>query len=173
MVEHNWCCMVMVEAVNHLTLHPTSILYIYIVFPKPSMLWMGIWVNPYANICVGGGQFLLKIVGMVEQYWRCKVMVGAVNHLTLHPTSILYIYILFQKLSMLWMGIWVYLHANMCAGGGIFFWKFKVWLNTIDAVRSWWGLYTTSLCIPVPYYIYISVSETFYAVNGDMGVPSC
>ena len=123
MVEHNWCCMVMVEAVNHLTLHPTSILYIYIVFPKPSMLWMGIWVNPYANICVGGGQFLLKIEGMVEQYWRCKVMVGAVNHLTLHPTSILYIYILFQKLSMLWMGIWVYLHANMCAGGGNFFLK--------------------------------------------------
>ena len=56
----------MVEAVKHLTLHPTSILYIYILFQKLSMLWMGIWVYPHANICAGGGNFFLKIEGMVE-----------------------------------------------------------------------------------------------------------
>ena len=50
----------MVEAVNHLTLHPTSILYIYIVFQKLYMLWMGIWVHPYA-----GGRFL-EIEGTAE-----------------------------------------------------------------------------------------------------------
>jgi hypothetical protein len=49
----------MVEAVNHLTLHPTSI-YIEIlnVFQRTQVLWMGIWVHPYANICAGGGRFL-------------------------------------------------------------------------------------------------------------------
>ena len=47
----------MVEAVNHLTLHPTYRYYICIVFQKLNMLWMGICVNPYANICVGGGRF--------------------------------------------------------------------------------------------------------------------
>jgi hypothetical protein len=55
----------MVEAVNYLTLHPTSILYIYIVFQKLYMLWMGIWVHPYTNICAGGGRFL-EIEGTVE-----------------------------------------------------------------------------------------------------------
>ena len=57
-IEHNWYCKVMIEAANHLTLHPTSILYIYIVFQELYTLWMGIWVHPYANICAGGGRFL-------------------------------------------------------------------------------------------------------------------
>ena len=55
----------MVEAVNHLTLHPTSILYIPIVFQILYVLWMGIWVHPYTNICAGGGRSL-EIEGAVE-----------------------------------------------------------------------------------------------------------
>ena len=59
-VEHECCCKVMVEAVNHLTLHPTSILFIYIykVFQHLYMLWMEIWAHPIADIHAGGGGFL-------------------------------------------------------------------------------------------------------------------
>jgi hypothetical protein len=49
----------MVEAVNHPTLHLTSILYIHKVFEHLDMLWMGVWVHPYADTSVqGGGRFL-------------------------------------------------------------------------------------------------------------------
>ncbi len=63
-------------------------------------------------------------------------MVEAVNHLTLHPTSILYIYNVFQNLYMLWMGIWVHPYTNICAGGGRFL-EIEGTVNTIDAVVSW------------------------------------
>ncbi len=36
------CCGVMVEAVNHHLLQPTSILDMYKVFKQLDMLWMGI-----------------------------------------------------------------------------------------------------------------------------------
>ena len=45
--EHQWCCNVMVEAPNLLTVHPTSISYVYTVFQHLDMLWMGICVRPY------------------------------------------------------------------------------------------------------------------------------
>ena len=38
------------KAVNPHELHPTSILDVYKVFQHLEMLWMGIWVHPYAVI---------------------------------------------------------------------------------------------------------------------------
>jgi hypothetical protein len=35
-------------------------------------------------------------------------MVEATNPLGVHPTSMAYVYTVFQHLDMLWMGIWVY-----------------------------------------------------------------
>jgi hypothetical protein len=48
MAEPVWCCGVMVEAANPHWLHPTSMLDVYKVFEDLEMLWMGIWVHPYA-----------------------------------------------------------------------------------------------------------------------------
>ena len=40
-------------------MHHTSISYIYKVFEHLGMLWMGVWVHPYADTSVqGGGRFL-------------------------------------------------------------------------------------------------------------------
>ena len=55
------CCDVMVEAVNHHLLHPTSILDVYKVFKHLHMLWMGIWVHPYMVIYVQVGAKFWKI----------------------------------------------------------------------------------------------------------------
>jgi len=49
---------IIVEAVNHPTLHHTSIIHVYKVFEHLHMLWKGIWVHPYTVIwCSGGGKF--------------------------------------------------------------------------------------------------------------------
>ena len=51
-------CLDFVEAVNHPTLHHTSIIHVYEVFEHLHMLWKGIWVHPYTVITVeGGGKF--------------------------------------------------------------------------------------------------------------------
>jgi hypothetical protein len=55
------CCGVMVEAVNHHLLHPTSILDVYKVFKHLHMLWMGILVHPYMVNPVQVGGKILKI----------------------------------------------------------------------------------------------------------------
>ncbi len=45
-------CGVMVEFTNSFRLHPTSISYVYKLFLHLDMLWMDIWVHPYAVILV-------------------------------------------------------------------------------------------------------------------------
>jgi hypothetical protein len=45
----------MVEAANPQGLHPTSMLDVYKVFEHLEMLWMGIWVHPYAILHVQVG----------------------------------------------------------------------------------------------------------------------
>ena len=54
------------EAVNHPTLHHTSIIHVYEVFEHLHMLWKGIWVNPYIEIMVEGGGQILENWGQVE-----------------------------------------------------------------------------------------------------------
>jgi hypothetical protein len=44
----------MVEALNPLGVHPTSMSYVYTVFQHLDMLWMGIWVYPYTVTSVQG-----------------------------------------------------------------------------------------------------------------------
>ena len=48
----------------------------------------------------------------------CGVMVAAVDHHCLHPTSILDVYTVIETLHMLWMGTDVPLHGYPCAGEG-------------------------------------------------------
>ena len=48
-------CVDFVEAVNHPTLHHTSIRHVYEVFEHLYMLWRGIWVHPYTVITIEGG----------------------------------------------------------------------------------------------------------------------
>jgi hypothetical protein len=58
----------------------------------------------------GGGQ-ILGNWGQAEQKRRCGIIVEAVNHPTLHHTSIIHAYEVFEHLHMLWKGIWVNPHT--------------------------------------------------------------
>ncbi len=56
--EQKRCCDIIVESVNHPTLHHTSIIHAYEVFAHLHMLWNGIWVHPYTAMIVQvGGNF--------------------------------------------------------------------------------------------------------------------
>jgi hypothetical protein len=46
--------------------------------------------------------------GGAEPKQCCNVVVEATNLHRLHPTSMSFVYTVFQHLDMLWMGIWVY-----------------------------------------------------------------
>ena len=64
--------------------------------------------------------------GQAEQKPRCGITVEAVNHPTLHHTSILYAYEVFEHLHMLWKGIWVHPYTVIMVQGGAKFWKIGV-----------------------------------------------
>ena len=53
-------------------------------------------------------------------------IVKAVNLPTLHHTSILHVYEVFDHLHMLWKGIWVHPYTVMMVQGGGKFWKIGV-----------------------------------------------
>ena len=57
--EQKQRCGIIVEAVNHPTLHHKSIIHVYEVFEHLHMLWKGIWVHPYTVMMVhrGGANF--------------------------------------------------------------------------------------------------------------------
>jgi hypothetical protein len=98
----------MVKATNPHRLHPTSISYVYKVFQHLDTLLMGIWVCPYTVTPVQVGSGFEENWGRAEPEFCCNVMVKAPNLLGVHPTSMSYVYKVFQQLDMLWMGIWVH-----------------------------------------------------------------
>ena len=72
------------------------------------MLWKGIWVHPYTVMMVQGGGQILENWGLAELRRHCLDFVVAVNHPTVHHTSIIHVYEVFEHLHMLWKGIWVH-----------------------------------------------------------------
>jgi hypothetical protein len=70
--------------------------------------------------------------GYWEPKWLCGVMVEATNPCWLHPTSIMSVYMAFEHLHMLWMGIWPH--------------RYTVILVVMDAkfreIGFWWGQMT-------------------------------
>jgi len=87
------------------------------------MLWNGIWVHPYTSMKVQGGGQILENWGQAEQKLRCGIIVEAVNHPTLHHTSIIHVYEVFEHLHMLWNGIWVHPYTVITVEGGANFGK--------------------------------------------------
>jgi hypothetical protein len=75
-----------------------SYIYKFKVFEHLKQLWMGIWQHIHAvittNISPDLGE-LVEIIAIVE----------AVEPFKLHPTSMSYIYKVFEHLKQLWMGI--------------------------------------------------------------------
>ena len=111
----------MVEAPNLQRLHPTSILYVNKVFQHhDDMLWMGICVRPYPAMPVQVRRGFQENWGRADE-WCCNVMVEVPNPLGVHPTSVLYVYKVFQHLDMLWMGICVRPNPVMPVQVGILF----------------------------------------------------
>jgi hypothetical protein len=89
-------------------------------------------------------------------------MVEAPNLLGVHPTSILYVYTVFQHLNMMWMGICVrpYTVLPVQVVRGLDFWKIGVGRSLSDVVMSWLRLQTHLECIPHPFYMYTKCFST-------------
>ena len=89
--------------------------YTYKVFEHLHLLWMGIWLHTHTitttDVSPDLGE-LAEIIGDVV----CKpchyAIVEAVVLFKLHPTSMTYIYKVFEHLHLLWMGIiWLHHHT--------------------------------------------------------------
>ena len=64
--------------------------------------------------------------GLAERKRHCFDFDVAVNHPTLHHTSIKHVYEVFEHLHLLWKGIWVHPYTGMMVQGGAKFWKIGV-----------------------------------------------
>ncbi len=82
-----------------------------------------------------GGQ-ILENWGQVELKRRYGIIVEAVNHPTLHHSSIIHGYEVFEHLHMLWKGIWMQPYTVMMMQGGGKFWKIGVRWSQNDIVVS-------------------------------------
>ncbi len=122
---------------------------------------MGALLHCYT--CAGGGQ-ILENWGKAEPKWRFGVMVEAMNHQWLHPTSILDVCKIVEHLHMLWMGIWVHPYTVIPVQVGTKFWKIGVRRSSNDVAVSWLRLY-----IPHQYWMYIKCLSTFICCGWAYG----
>ncbi len=110
--------------------------------------------------CVGGDEFL-ESWGVGESEWYCGVMVQATNSFRRHPTSISYVYKMFQHLDMLWMDIiWVHPYTVILVQVGMNILKVCVWVRLNVVVVSWLRLQTASEGITHPYHMYTKCFST-------------
>ena len=90
------------------------------------MLWKGIWMHPYTAMMVQGGGQILENWGQAERKRCCGIIVEAVNRPTLHHTSTIHAYEVFEHLHMLWNGICVHPYTVMMVQRGGKLWKIGV-----------------------------------------------
>ncbi len=83
-------------------------------------------MHPYTGMMVQGGGKNLENWGQAELRRHCFDIVEAVNHPTLHHTSIIHVYEVFEQLHMLWKGIWVHPYTGMMVQVGAKIWKIGV-----------------------------------------------
>ena len=109
-----WSQYAIVEAVEPFKLHPTSMSYIYKLYEHLKQLWMGIWQHTHTvtttEVSSDLGEFT-EILDDVVWEWSQYAIVEAVEPFKLHPTSMSYIYKVFEHLKQLWMGIWQHIHT--------------------------------------------------------------
>ena len=79
--------------------------YIYEVFEHFKQLWMGIWQHTHTIITTDVSPDLGELAEIIDD-----VSVEVISF-KLHPTSMPYIYNVFEHLKQLWMGIWQYTHT--------------------------------------------------------------
>jgi hypothetical protein len=87
--------------------------YIYKVFEQLKQLWMGIWQHTHTvtttEVSPDLGE-LAEIRDDVSVEMIPLYIVEVVEPFKLHPTSMSYIYKVFEQLKQLWMGIWQHTH---------------------------------------------------------------
>jgi hypothetical protein len=87
----------------------------YDMFEHLNQLWMGIWQHIHnvatTEVSPGVGELLAEILDdvSVEMIPVCYSL--AVEPFKLHPTSMSYIYKVFEHLKLLRMGIWQHTHT--------------------------------------------------------------
>ena len=83
-------------------------LYIYMVYEHLKQLWMGIWQHTLiittTEVSPDLGEFT-EILDDVSVEMIPPCYLEAVEPFKLHPTSMLYIYKVFEHLMQLWVGI--------------------------------------------------------------------
>jgi len=105
-----------IEAVEPFKLHPTSMSYIYKVFEHLKQLLMGIWQHTHTvtttDISPDLGEFAEILDDIISEWkWSHYTIIEAVEPFKLHPTSMSYIYKVFEHLKQLWMFRWHHIHT--------------------------------------------------------------
>ena len=124
----------------------------------------------HGHTCAGGGQ-ILENWGKVKPKWCYSVMVEAVNHSWLHPTSILDVYKVIEHLHMLWMGIWVHPYMVIPVQVGAKFWKIGVRQSPNVLWCHAWGCKPPLSASHIHIRSLQSVQSPSYAVDGHMNAP--
>ena len=99
-----------IEAVEPFKLHPTSMSYIYKVFEHLEELWLGIWQHTHTVTTTEVSPDLREFTKILDDV-SVEMIIEAVEPFKLHPTSMSYIYKVFEHLKQLWMGIWQHTHT--------------------------------------------------------------
>jgi hypothetical protein len=118
---------------------------IYKVFLHLGMLWMGIWVHPWANIAPKVGILLAKL-GFWWIFLLFCLVLGPPNPLRLHPTSISYVCKCFS--TLICFG-WAYADTLLSLLESIYR-NFGVGADLSDVVTSWLSLKPHLECFTNP-----------------------
>ena len=85
------------------------------MFEHFKQLWMGIWQHTHTvtttDVSPDLGQFAEILDDVRVWKWSHYAIVEAVEPFKLHPTSMLFIYKMFEHIKQLWMGIWQHTHT--------------------------------------------------------------
>jgi len=104
----------MVEAVEPFKLHPTSMSYLYEVFEHLQLLCIDIWMHVHSVTTTDFSPDLGELaesLGDVSVQPYHYAIVEAVEPFKLHPTSMSYLYEVFEHLELLCIDIWMHIHS--------------------------------------------------------------
>ena len=89
--------------------------YIYKVFEHLKQLWMGIWQHIHTVTTTDVSPDLGELAEILDdvsvEMIPVRSIIEAVKPFKLHPTSMSYIYKVFEHLKQLWMGTWQHIQT--------------------------------------------------------------
>ena len=127
---------------------------------------MGIWQHTHTVTTTEVSPDLGELAEILDDYvwkWSHYAIVEAVEPFKLHPTSMLYIYKVFERFKQLWMGIWQHTHTITTTDVSPDLGKFSEILDDVNVetipLHYCWGCRTFKTASYI-YVIHIPVDVT-------------